>query len=101
MVLVACRSPRGSHRSGTAPHPFGRTVAKNGLSVQRFCAAVATNGFTEYLPSVQYFSGNEKGLASLQGLDSLSLFGSPTWARTRDLRINRSAGTWLRSTTQT
>ena len=38
-------------------------------------------GFTEYL--------REKGLASLQGLDSLSLFGSPTWARTRDLRINR------------
>ena len=32
---------------------------------------------------------NEKGLASLQGLDFPSLFGSPTWARTRDLRINR------------
>src|SRR5882672_2326844 len=39
--------------------------------------------------SFQYSCGNEKGLASLQGLDSLSLFGSPTWARTRDLRINR------------
>ena len=39
--------------------------------------------------SFQYFSGNEKGLASLQGLDFPSLFGSPTWARTRDLRINR------------
>ena len=39
--------------------------------------------------SFQYSRGNEKGLASLQGLDLLSLFGSPTWARTRDLRINR------------
>ena len=39
--------------------------------------------------SFQYFSGNEKGLASLQGLNFPSLFGSPTWARTRDLRINR------------
>jgi hypothetical protein len=41
--------------------------------------------------SFQYPSGNEKGLASLQGLDFPSLFGSPTWARTRDLRINRLA----------
>ena len=39
--------------------------------------------------SFQYLSGNEKGLASLQGLDFSSLSGSPTWARTRDLRINR------------
>jgi len=38
---------------------------------------------------VQYRSGKEKGLASLQGLDFTSVFGSPTWARTRDLRINR------------
>ena len=35
------------------------------------------------------FSGKEKGPASLQGLDFPILFGSPTWARTRDLRINR------------
>ena len=41
--------------------------------------------------SLQYLSGNEKGLASLQGLDFSSLSGSPTWARTRDLRINRLA----------
>jgi len=39
--------------------------------------------------SFQYPSGNEKGLASLQGLDFFSPFGSPTWARTRDLRTNR------------
>jgi hypothetical protein len=39
--------------------------------------------------SFQYFRGNESGLASLQGLDCVSVFGSPTWARTRDLRINR------------
>ena len=39
--------------------------------------------------SFQYSCGNVKGLASLQGLDLLSLFGSPTWARTRNLRINR------------
>ena len=38
--------------------------------------------------SFQYSRGNEKGLASLQGLDCVSFFGSPTWARTRDLRIN-------------
>jgi hypothetical protein len=39
--------------------------------------------------SFQYSRGNEEGLAPLQGLDCVSFFGSPTWARTRDLRINR------------
>jgi hypothetical protein len=39
--------------------------------------------------SFQYSRGNEKGLAPLQGLDFTTIFGSPTWARTRDLRINR------------
>jgi hypothetical protein len=39
-----------------------------------------------------------KGLASLQGLDFPTLFGSPTWARTRDLRINRrSVGSGCRT----
>jgi hypothetical protein len=39
--------------------------------------------------SFQDSRGNEEGLAPLQGLDCVSFFGSPTWARTRDLRINR------------
>jgi hypothetical protein len=42
--------------------------------------------------SLQYPSANEKGLASLQGLDFSCLSGSPTWARTRDLRINSPWG---------
>ena len=33
----------------------------------------------------------KKGLASLQGLLSFGFLGSPTWARTRDLRINSPA----------
>ena len=48
-----------------------------------------TTGRVGCLPCRDYSCGNEKGLASLQGLDFPSLFGSPTWARTRDLRINR------------
>jgi hypothetical protein len=39
--------------------------------------------------SFQYSRGNEESLAPLQGLDCVSFFGSPTWAPTRDLRINR------------
>jgi hypothetical protein len=51
--------------------------------------AMQTGSKWNWIPALSHIpSANEKGLASLQGLDSKRVFGSSTWARTRDLRIN-------------
>ena len=67
-----------------APHKF-RWTAEGEVSAFVWSCEVKQD---LDIGSFQYSCGNEKGLASLQGLDFPGLYGSPTWARTRDLRIN-------------
>ena len=69
-----------------------RTAASDGE--HKFLLSVPLRGAFDTaldVGSFQYFGANEKGLASLQGLDFVSFFGSPTRARTWDLRINSPA----------
>jgi hypothetical protein len=70
-----------------ASHDLRRSPEGEGSILVRSCEGKQALD----IGSFQYSCGNEKGLASLQGLDFLGLIWSPTWARTRDLRINRLA----------
>jgi hypothetical protein len=51
------------------------------------------------LEVLQYASNIEPEKLRAAHWAALACLGSPTWARTRDLRINRSSGTWPKSIT--